>query len=176
MHKFILHFGSATLIALAIALVGSTANAESIMKKCGSEWQAAKAAGTTNGQTWQEFLKSCREQKSAGMGGGAAQPTQAAPAPSMHTVPAPPSTQTGQAPVAVPAALGASEFRSEQQARARCPSDTIVWVNNLSRVYHYNVVSSHGHNFYGNTKDGAYMCEADARAAGDRAARDERHP
>ena len=36
------------------------------MKECGSEWQAAKAAGTTNGQTWQEFLKSCRVQHQGG--------------------------------------------------------------------------------------------------------------
>lgn len=29
---------------------------------------------------------------------------------------------------------------------------------------------------YGNTKHGAYMCEADAQAAGNRAAKNERHP
>ena len=33
------------------------------MKQCGDEWKAAKAAGTTNGQTWQEFLKTCKAQK-----------------------------------------------------------------------------------------------------------------
>jgi Aconitase X len=29
---------------------------------------------------------------------------------------------------------------------------------------------------YGHTKQGAYMCEADAKAAGDRAAKNEKHP
>jgi hypothetical protein len=29
---------------------------------------------------------------------------------------------------------------------------------------------------YGNTKQGAYMCEKDAKAAGDRAAKNEKHP
>ena len=29
------------------------------MKECGADWKAAKAAGTTNGQTWNEFLKTC---------------------------------------------------------------------------------------------------------------------
>ena len=33
-----------------------TANAESVMKACGDQWKAAKAAGTTNEETWPEFL------------------------------------------------------------------------------------------------------------------------
>ena len=67
MRLSVLRVCAAAVIALGIALAGSsTANAESIMKECGSEWQAAKAAGTTNGQTWQEFLKSCRVQHQGG--------------------------------------------------------------------------------------------------------------
>jgi hypothetical protein len=68
------------------------------------------------------------------------------------------------------------EFWYEEQARARCPSDTVVWVNTLSHVYHFPGTSSHGHSYYGHTKEGAYMCEADAKAAGNRPALDERHP
>jgi len=70
----------------------------------------------------------------------------------------------------------ANEFASNQQARAHCPSDTVVWVNTLSHVYHFAGASYQGRICYGNTKEGAYMCEADARAAGDRAAFDEHHP
>ena len=70
-----------------------------------------------------------------------------------------------------PAATGAGQFTSDQQARARCPSDTVVWVNTRSRIYHFA-----GTRDYGNTKQGAYMCEADARSAGDRAAMNEKHP
>jgi hypothetical protein len=51
------------------------------------------------------------------------------------------------------------------------PSDTVVWVNTKSRVYHYSGIRD-----YGNTKHGAYMCEADAKAGGDRAAMNEHHP
>ncbi|HYA05893.1 MAG TPA: hypothetical protein VEF90_08380, partial [Xanthobacteraceae bacterium] len=47
---------SAILLAGAFALSATgAANAESVMKQCGDEWKAAKAAGTTGGQTWQEF-------------------------------------------------------------------------------------------------------------------------
>jgi len=71
----------------------------------------------------------------------------------------------------VPAATGAGEFTSDQQARAHCPSDAVVWINTKSRIYHFAGTSN-----YGNTKHGAYMCEADAKAAGDRAAMNEHHP
>ena len=51
MRQFVLRFGAATLVALGISFADSiSANAESIMKECGAEWQAAKGAGTTNGQ------------------------------------------------------------------------------------------------------------------------------
>jgi len=154
-------------IVLASAAV-SAAAAESAMKQCGEQWQAAKAAGATNGETWPQFLKDCRARlasttASQGSSTPAAPKPAPPPAPANYGEPAPASTEAG-------------EFASEQQARARCPSDTIVWVNNISHVYHFNVVSSHGRSFYGHTKDGGYMCETDARAAGDRAAKDERHP
>ena len=50
---------------------------------------------------------------------------------------------------------------SEAEAKARCPDDTVVWVNTKgkSHAYHYA-----GTRWYGTTKQGAYMCEADARA------------
>ena len=150
------------------------------MKQCGEQWQAAKVAGTTNGQTWPQFLAQCRAQLKSG-----AATTSPAPAPTMHTVPAPPPTQTGAAPApapapsnyaATPTPMSAGEFASEQQARARCPSDTVVWVNTLTHVYHLPGTSTHGPSYYGRTKEGAYTCEADAQAAGNHAALDERHP
>src|SRR5271166_5951819 len=82
MRLSVLRVGAAAVIALGIAIAGSSAaNAEGIMKECGSEWEAAKAAGTTNGQTWQEFLKSCRVQHQGGAQAPAAPAAQAAPAP-----------------------------------------------------------------------------------------------
>ena len=52
-----------------------------------------------------------------------------------------------------------------------CPSDTVVWVNLTSRIYHFS-----GNRNYGITKNGKYMCERDAAAAGMRAAKNEPHP
>ncbi len=236
-------FGWAAVIVLGLAASASSANAQSVMKVCGDQWKAAKAAGTTNGETWPQFLAQCRAQQSGGAapapstyaptvspaqapaaGGGMTtsqcdaeysankaaikasgqtkkafvaacragnatipQGTAAAPPPP----PAPASAPTGslfpwQQPTAAqpapapapapanygsaPAPTGAGEFATEQQARYRCPSGTIVWVNTKSRIYHFAGTSN-----YGNTKHGAYMCEQDAQAAGDRAAMNEHH-
>ena len=58
---------------------------------------------------------------------------------------------------------GAGQFSSEAEAKGRCPGATVVWVNTKgkSHTYHYA-----GSRWYGTTKQGAYMCEADAGAAG----------
>jgi len=130
---------------------------ESVMKQCGDAWKTAKANNATNGQTWQEFLKSCREQKSASTQPAAAAPAPApmAPAPTAQPKPA----QTAVRPT------GAGEFATEAEAKYRCPN-SVVWVNTESHIYHYP-----GTRNYGTTKKGAYMCEGDAQAAGDRASR-----
>jgi len=164
---------SAAVVVVVMSLVASGAQAQSVMKQCGEEWKAAKANNATNGQTWQEFLKSCRAQKAAAAPAAAPAP---APAPAAIPVPSPApapapvqSYQPKPAPVPMRTAArptGAGEFTSEAEAKARCPSDTVVWVNTKSKIYHYA-----GARGYGTTKQGAYMCEADANAAGDRASK-----
>ncbi len=74
-------------------------------------------------------------------------------------------------PKATATPSGANQFAEEGQAKARCPSGTVVWVNLKSKVYHFSGTKS-----YGNTKSGAYMCETDASAGGFRAAKNEKHP
>jgi hypothetical protein len=46
-----------------------------------------------------------------------------------------------------------------------------VWANLKSKIYHFS-----GTKNYGNTKNGAYMCERDTAAEGIRAAKNETHP
>ena len=146
---------------------------QSVMRLCASRWKDAKAAGTTGGQTWPQFLAQCRTGQSSASG-------TFAPAPAPAAAPAP-ASQSGSlfpwwqpsAPASAPASnVGApstpraAEYTTELAARARCPSDTVVWVNTPTHIYHYS-----GTRYYGHTRSGGYMCEADARAAGYRAAR-----
>jgi hypothetical protein len=170
---------AAIVLAGAFGLAATAANAESVMKECGADWKAAKAAGTTNGQTWNEFLKTCEAQKKGAAPAAAATPAPAAaPATAPAAAPAPAPTMTPAAAatpkpkkteMAAPAAAtGAGQFAAEAEAKAHCPSDTVVWLNTKSHKYHFT-----GHKSYGTTKQGAYMCEADAKAAGNVAAKGE---
>jgi hypothetical protein len=150
--------------ALGLASTGPV-QAQSIMKQCGDDWKAAKENNTTNGMEWREFLKQCRVQKE-----GAAVPA-AAPAAAPVSAPAPaplapaptPTYQPKPKPMQAARPTGAGQFSSEAEAKGRCPGNTVVWVNTKgkSHTYHYA-----GSRWYGTTKQGAYMCEADAGAAG----------
>ena len=57
-------------------------------------------------------------------------------------------------------------FTNEQDAQQHCPSDTIVWLNLPTGIYHLK-----GERWYGRTRHGAYVCEKEADRAGDRPTR-----
>ena len=62
------HYPTSNWFLVPVANAGRTPRAspaasnQSVMKQCGAQWQAAKAAGTTDGATWSQFLKACRAQ------------------------------------------------------------------------------------------------------------------
>ena len=142
-----------------------------------ASWRHARASGKTPRRLERPggspgLLSQCRSRQSsaASPSGGFASAPAPAPAPqSGSSFPwwqpsNPASTPASNAGSA--AAVRADQYTTELQARARCPSDTVVWVNTSTRVYHYADTR-----YYGRTHRGAYMCEADARAGGYRAAR-----
>lgn len=57
-------------------------------------------------------------------------------------------------------------FPTQQAAQTHCPSDTVVWLNAPTKIYHMQ-----GERWYGNTKAGSYVCKQEADAAGDRETR-----
>jgi hypothetical protein len=142
-------------------------------KACEAEWRANKAAIQGAHKTKKAFIVECRS--------GTGQ-TAAAPAPAT-TIPATPQETPKVAPrkaAREPAlrrerrtaiSTGAGEFATEQEARAHCPGDTVVWANTRSKVYHFAGTRS-----YGGTRKGAYMCERDTVAAGIRSAKNEKRP
>ena len=124
--------------ALGLASTGA-AQAQSIMKQCGDDWKAAKANNTTNGMKWPEFLKQCRAEKEAPRRPRLPpllrppRPAPLAPAPA-------PTYQPKPKPMQAARPTGAGQFASEGEAKARCPGDTVVWVNTKgkSHTYHYS--------------------------------------
>jgi hypothetical protein len=103
-------------LGLAVAIPGEALAQANVLKECGSQYQAAKAANELNGQSWQDYLKACR----AHIAEPAAAPTSApaAPAPTPAPAPAPapmtaapapaPMTAAPAKPVAAPTAAPAS--------------------------------------------------------------------
>jgi hypothetical protein len=138
-------------------------------KECNADYAANKAAIKAGGQTKKDFVASCRA-------GNETIPAAAAPAAAPMAAPAPAPAAAAPAPMApAPTAAApkpmAAPSASEMQVKAQCPSDTVVWVNTKSHIYHFA-----GTHDYGNTKQGEYMCEAAAKSAGSRAAKNETHP
>jgi hypothetical protein len=56
-----------------------------------------------------------------------------------------------------------TKFASEDMARGHCPTDTVVWLTKPG-----NSFVRKGDPRYGTTQRGAYICERDAIAAGNR--------
>ncbi len=102
--------------SLALGAVIVPAQAEvSVQKECGAEYQAAKAAGSLNGQTWQQFRQDCTARHAA----GASPAATAAPAPAPADAAAPAPT----APVAAPAAPVAAPAEAHASVQKECGAE-----------------------------------------------------
>jgi len=166
----------------------TTSSSQKTAKECLAEWRADKAGMQARGVTERAYVEQCKA--------GGAMPSASAPEPKPAAAapppaasrPAPTATQAAPAPAPEkPAARTAAapqpsapkgeatpepgQFADDASAKARCPTDTVVWVNLPSKVYHFAGTRS-----YGTTKHGAYMCEKEAIAAEDRASKTEKHP
>jgi hypothetical protein len=128
-------------VAIAAAMLGPLMCSQPVLaqqktaQQCNDEWAANRAAIQATGKTKRVFVAECR------------------------------GVPIGAASVAAPAALAKGQFATEDEAKASCADDAVVWVNLRSRFFHAG-----GSPYYGHTKQGAYMCEKASVAAGFRAA------
>ena len=143
------------------------------VKACQQEWRANKAANQAKGITEKAYVGQCRTGTATTVLAPAAPTAAAPPKAAPSTAPASSRAARPSAPTAPSAATpsGANQYSTEGQAKARCGSGTVVWVNLNSKIYHFV-----GHKDYGHTKSGAFMCERDAMSEGMRAAKNEKHP
>jgi hypothetical protein len=143
-----------------VTFSGTALAQQKTAKACEDEWTASKTALQASGKKKKDFIAECR-------GGTSAAAPAATPAPPPTAAPAKPTPPAKPTTAATPTA--ADEFATEALAKAHCPTDTVVWVNLASKIYHYP-----DHKDYGKTKKGAYMCEKDTTAAGFRASKTEK--
>jgi hypothetical protein len=54
-------------------------------------------------------------------------------------------------------------YKTEAGAQRHCPGDEIVWANSASTVGAFHI---RGSRYYGATKEGAFVCRAEAEAGG----------
>jgi len=136
-----------TLFASLTAVAQKPANATGQCKD-GTYWTGTTKSGACRGhqgiQTWYGDA-------SASAAAPAAKPAPAAPA-------AKPAPAAAPAPAAKPAPAAPSK-PSPTAAPGGGPG--MVWVNTSTKVYH-----CYGDRYYGKTKEGKYMSEADAKAMG----------
>ena len=142
----------------ATAAKGKTA------KECRAEWKANKADNEAKGITEKQYVEQCR-------GGAVTAAPTPAPTPAPAPAPAPPRPAPTTTTTAPTAPSGIGQYRTEAEAKGHCLTDTVVWLNLKSKIYHFA-----GTRNYGTTKEGAYMCEREAIAQGDRASKTEKHP
>ena len=168
------------MLAMCSAMIGVVALSSPVIAQqkktkaeCTKEWQANKAENQTNKITEKAYVDKCiaTAAKPAAATAPAAPAKPAAAAPAKPAAPPSAATAPKQTPATATVPTGANQYTTEAQAKNRCPSDTVVYVNLSSKIYHFA-----GHKDYGNLKNGAYMCEKDTAGAGARAAKNEKHP
>jgi hypothetical protein len=138
---------------MAQAPAGAPAGATGMCKD-GTYWTGASKQGACRGH------QGVKDWYAA----AAAPATAAAPAPAAAKTPAPaaPAATPAAAPVAAkPISPAVKGTNVPTVAAGGGPG--LVWVNTDSKVYH-----CYGTKYYGTTKQGKYMSEADAKAAGNR--------
>jgi hypothetical protein len=157
---------SSLLAATALAVTAMIASQAGV-----AQAPAGAPAGATgvcnDGSYWTGATKSgaCRGHKGVKTwyAGGSSAPAAAAP-----TAPAAPAAAAPPAPAA-PAAPAANTAMKPMPKTKTAASTTpapgggpgMVWLNTSTKVYH-----CYGTKYYGTTKAGAYMSEADAKAKG----------
>jgi hypothetical protein len=137
--------------------------AQTVRKDCSAKYQAAKAAGTLNGQAWPQFYSQCAAEAKAGAPEAppAAKPAAAPPLPAANPLkPAP-------APAAAaPAAVGAAVFPSAVSAAYASEKPGKARMKTCLDQYNANKATAANGGLKWIQKGGGYYSQCNARLKG----------
>lgn len=126
-------YAAAGALAVGFAAVsaGEAKAQANVLKECGTQYQAAKAANELKGQSWQDFLKACRarlaEQPAPTEAPAAAAPPAPEPPPAAAApTPAPAPAPTVAAPPPAPAPAPTPAVTAPPPAPAPAPAPTVA--------------------------------------------------
>jgi hypothetical protein len=152
------------LIAVAAGLLVAQAAVAQTAPPAGATGQCKDGSYSTSASK----SGACRGHQGVKEWYAAAAPKAAAPAPAAMTAkPATAPVSSAPAPTPAPAASSVPAPKASPAAQAAARPQVagggpgLVWVNTSSNVYH-----CYGSDYYGKTKAGSYMSEADAKAKG----------
>lgn len=160
-----------TAVCAAALLAPVPASAKS-MKECGAEYQAAKTAGTLNGEGWQAFRAShCSAGATAAAAPAAPATTApAAPAPTASaptaSTPAPATTAAAPAATAATAAGGAAVFPTAVSGKYSTLSAGKARMNTCLDQYKANKANNGNGALKWIQKGGGYYSECNKRLKG----------
>ncbi len=165
--------------AMAQAPAGAPAGANGICKDGTYSMSATKSGACGGHKGVQTWYSSAPAKATAPAAAAAAKPAPAAavaakPSPAAAPAPAPAAAAKPAAPMTMPMPMPAKAAPAPAAAAAKAGplsekvaapggGPGMVWVNTESKVYHCT-----GSAYYGKTKAGKYMSEADAKASGAR--------
>ena len=156
--RYIALCGAAVLAA--VALQGTSAHALS-MTECSAKYKAAKAAGTLNGEKWNDFRKA--ECGSTATAAPAAAPAAGAPAPATASAPA---AAPAPAAAAAPAAAGSAVFPSAVDPKYSKDSAGKARRETCLDQYHANKASGGNGGLKWIQKGGGYYSQCNAKLKG----------
>src|SRR5262249_43944016 len=152
-------------ILAALCLCGTSAQALT-SKECSAKYQAAKTAGTLNGQKWNDFRKAQCGADATPVAAPAAAPAAPAAPPPATTAAAKPKKEAAPAPAPPPVATGNAAFPAAVDPKFASEKPELARIHTCSEQWKANKANNTTGGMKWTVKGGGYWPECNKRLKG----------